>query len=194
MPGKKIFRLVVTLAVALGILLSGTGAAAGSGTVTQGDVEAMLHSGGTGLRAILFISGALAAAPLDGFVRGRINPFLDGRHYCVDDWHLVHAGWVIGGDTSFLYQDALAELSGITNTFILDGVTLPVQETPVVRRVVPVFGDIDYGYSFGSILSPSDLAVGEHTIIWQATFPEGDEFQAEGTFYIDASGTGACLE
>jgi hypothetical protein len=191
--GKKLFRLMLTLGVALGTLLSGTGVVAASGNVTKGDVEAALQSWDTGFRAAFLIGGTLAAGPVEAFLRARIPPLPGGRHYCVDDWHLVQVAWVTGGDASFTRQDALLDLSGITNTFLLDGHTLPLQQTPVVRRVVPTFGDIDYGFSVGSILSPSDLAVGEHTLVWQVTFPD-DAFQTEDTFYIDASGTGACVQ
>jgi hypothetical protein len=191
MFGKKLFCFVVAVSLAFMFLASGTRVLAGSDRVTRGDVEATLHTWNTGLRALRFIGNATAAAPLEGFQQGLIHPlFSDGTHYCVEDWHVIMSAWVAGGEESFTPQDAVAELSGIESTFILDGMTLPITETPIVRRVA---GGNEFGYAFGSILSPSDLGVGEHTLTYMVAFPEGDADQVTITFYVDPSGSGACV-
>lgn len=193
MSAKKLFRLFFSFGLALLILVSGTHALASTGYVTKGDVEATLQSWDTGVRAVLFKSGAVAAAQLDGVQRGRIIPAANGAHYCVEDWHVILVAFVTGGGESFTYQDALVDLSGITTTFILDGRTLAMTETPVVRRVVPFLGEIDYGYAVGSILSPADISVGKHSLIFVATFPD-DVVKFKSNIYMDAPGTGACAQ
>jgi hypothetical protein len=112
----------------------------------------------------------------------------------VEDWHVIMNAWVTGGDQSFTYQDASAELSGITNTFILDDVTLSIQETPIVRRVVPFIGDVDFGFAVGSILSPAELGIGEHTLTYVFTFPDGSSDGNTITFHVDPPGSGACAQ
>jgi hypothetical protein len=74
----------------------------------------------------------------------------------------------------------------------LDGATLSTQETPIVRRVVSFIGDVDYGFAVGSILSPEDLGVGEHTLTSVFTFPDGFSESITITFFVDPSGSGAC--
>ena len=192
MIGKKLIYLVVALSMTLAGLFSWSHVLAGSDNVTRGDVQATLQSWNTGVRAVLFTSGSVAAAQLDGVQRGRIIPAADGRHYCVEDWHVVLLSWVTGGDEAFTYQDALADLSGISTAFILDGRTLSTTETPVVRRVVPSIGSIDFGYAVGSILSPDDLGIGEHTLTTVFTFPDGSTETFTITFYMDPPGAGAC--
>jgi hypothetical protein len=194
MFGKRLFSFVVALSIIWAALFSRSHVSAGSDNVARGDVEATLHSWNTGVRAVFFTSGSLAAAQLDGFQRGRIIPAADGRHYCVEDWHVVLLSWVTGGDETFNYQDALADLSGITTAFILDGRTLSSTETPIVRRVVPLFGDIvNYGYAVGSILSPVDLGIGPHALTTVFTFASGSTETFTITFFVDPSGSGACV-
>ena len=195
MFGKKFFYIALALSTALAVLFSSTHVSAGSENVTKGDVQALFHTWNTGLRALQFIGNAVAAAPLEGLQRGLIQPFLsDGAHYCVEDWHVIMIAWVTGGDKSFKHQDAVADLSGITTTFILDGVTLSTTQTPIVRRVVPFIGDVDYGFAVGSIQSPEDLGVGEHILTAVFTFPDGFSESITITFFVDPSGSGVCVQ
>lgn len=195
MFGKKLFLIIIAVSLAFLTLASGPRVLAGSDQVTRGDVQSMFRTWNTGLRALRFIGNAVAAAPLEGLQRGLIQPFLsDGVHYCAEDWHVVMNAWVTGGDKSFTHQDAVAELSGIANTFILDGVTLSTQQTPIVRRVVPFIGDVDFGFAVGSILSPAELGIGEHTLTYVFTFPDGSSDGTTITFYVDAAGSGACAQ
>ncbi len=191
MFAKNLFRLIVALSLVLITLILWLPALAASGRVTKGDVEAALNSLETGSRAVFFTSNSAMAASIDGFQRGRIAPNSDGRHYCVEDWHLVQVAWAVGGETSFTYQDALADLSGITNSFRLDGIILPITQTPITRRVAPTFFKNEYGYAVGSFLSPSDLGIGAHILTFITTLPD-ESFQVDITFYIDGPGTGVC--
>ena len=190
---KKLFRLILVLSLALIPLVPWVHALADSAHVTKGDIEAALHSWETGSRAVFFTSNSMRAASIDGFQRGRIAPNSDGRHYCVEDWHLVQVAWAAGGDKSYTYQSALADLSGITNTFRLDDTTLPITQTPITRRVVSSFFENEYGYAVGSFLSPSDLSIGAHMLTFITTFPD-ESFEVDITFYIDAPGTGVCVQ
>jgi hypothetical protein len=193
MLGKKFLRLALIMGVALAIVLSGSQIAAASSAVTQGDVQATLQSWNTARLAILINSHSVAAAQLDGFTRGRIRPSGDGEHYCVQDWHVILVAYITGGDQSFTYQDAVAELSPIETTYILDGVSLPVTETPVVRRTLSTPGDVQYGFAAASIVSPSAVGVGAHTLTWIVSDPFGTE-TTNITIYMDAAGTGACVQ
>ena len=194
MFGKKLFYLVVALSMTLSTLFSWSHVLAGQDNVTRGDVQALLRTWNSGLRALRFIAGSLVAAPAEGFQRGLIHAFAsDGNHYCVDDWHAIITAWVTGDD-SFTHQQAVAELASIENTFILDGVILTSTETSVVRRVVPSFFEDEYGIAVGSILSPNDLAVGEHTLTYVFTFPDGFSESNTITFFVDPPGTGACAQ
>lgn len=195
MFGKKLFYFVLAFSMVLAALFSRTNVSAGSDNVTRGDVQAALQTWFTGLRALRFVGNAVAAAPLEGFQRGVIHPFRsDGVHYCVEDWHVVLAGWFTGGDQSFTYQDAVADLSGIEDVFILDGVMLATTQTSIVSIVAAGFFENEFGYAVGSILSPQDLAVGEHTLTYVFTFPDGFSESNTITFYIDPSGSGACVQ
>ena len=191
---KNLFRLILTLSLALLLFLSGTQVLAESNRVTRGDVEAAFRSWNTGLRAVRAIAGNLASAQVDGFERGAIHPFLsDGKHYCSEDWHVAVAGWVAGGDPSFTYQDAVEILSGIEDLFLLDGVALSITQTSLVRRVAPGIFEEEYGFFVGSILAPSDLTVGEHTLTWLSSFDgEPPVENATITFYVDPPGSEAC--
>lgn len=195
MVRKKLFRFLFTCSVVLLIVISGTRVLADSGRITRGDVEGAFRTWNGGLRALRFISGVVVAAPIEGFQHGAIHPLLsDGKHYCAEDWHVVLAGWITGGDQSFTYQDAVANLSGIEDTFILDGVMLSTTQTSIVLRVEAGAFEEEYGFIVGSILSPSDLSVGEHSLTWLVAFPGEPQFEVTTiTFYVDPSDTGACI-
>jgi hypothetical protein len=101
--------------------------------------------------------------------------------------------WVAGGDPSFTYQDAVEILSGIEDIFLLDGMALPITQTSLVRRVAPGIFEEEYGFFVGSILAPSELGVGEHTLTWLSSF-EGEPpvENATITFFVDPPGSEAC--
>jgi hypothetical protein len=193
MFGKRLFHLLLAMSIALISLFSGAPVGAVSARVTQGDVEAVLQSWNTGRLALLLTSNSAAAAQLDGNERGRLFFGSDGRHYCVQDWHVVLTSWVTGGDKSFTYQDAVADLASTSTSYFLDGVILPTQQTPLVRRVGSTLDEVDYGYAVGSLLAPADLGVGGHTLTIIFFF-DGSSSQSTVSFYMDAAGTGACVQ
>jgi hypothetical protein len=100
--------------------------------VSRGNAEAVLNAGPSGGSAILNRSGGvLRGAPADNEVRAAIRPYedskWDGRHFCAEDWHLLVAGWFVGGDRSFTNQQARAELDATTIQLVLDGKELDTQ-------------------------------------------------------------------
>jgi hypothetical protein len=172
-----------------------------SDRVSRGQAEAVLNAGPSGGSAILNRSGGvLRGAPADNEVRAAIRPYegskWDGRHFCAEDWHLLVAGWFVGGDRSFTHQQARAELDATTIQLVLDGTELETQRTAIKRFVeVPEdLGGAEEAYYFqqGAIMEPADLSVGSHTFAFTTTFPGGRE-KSQSTFVIDAPGTGVCL-
>jgi hypothetical protein len=177
-------------------------ASAASGRVTQGDVEAILHAapnGGSG--GIIF-----HAHPVPGFEDiplAAITPlsFTSGRHYCVDDWHVVRitTANMVDNVDFFTKEQAIADLEATSITLTLDGVTLPVTRTPITILNTAIqqqlgFPGPTFAFQAGSILSPDALSVGDHTAGLVATDPVFGLFQDSSTFTVDPSGTGACLQ
>lgn len=203
----KLFRVicccfVLLLSLVVFGLFHGFQASAASGRVTKGDVESILHTGGSAnAGAILFHKN-----PVPGFEDARlaaITPlsFTSGRHYCVDDWHVVRLATDNSVDNVFFFtkEQAIADLEATTTTITLDGVSLPLTQTPIVRvsaTVQQLFGLPGPAWAFqtGSILSPTDLRVGDHTAGVVQTDPVFGTFTDSSTFTVDASGTGVCLQ
>jgi hypothetical protein len=166
--------------------------------ITRGDVEAVLQAFGNGGRVVLQHSRTGEGAPADFFgSHGSIRPFSgspwDGAHFCADDWHVIVIADIEGGDASFRHADAQAIMDPLTVEFTLDGVVLATTRTSIKRFLNPEPFDLDVAYYFqeGRLMSPADLAVGTHTLSVVVTGPSG-VFQDEITFFVDASGAGAC--
>jgi hypothetical protein len=172
--------VVVLVAVAL---LVGSPAGAASTRITRSDAVAVLKA-------------ATRGEDLDPNVRVRISPFADsvwdGRHFCVEDWHVIMVTWVERGDASFTKQEAESRLNSVMISFVLDGRPLATTRTKVVRYLHPEPAVKAYAFSEYRIMAPTDLSVGAHTLEFTATFPGGSE-GSQITFSIDAAGTGACL-
>jgi hypothetical protein len=81
----------------------------------------------------------------------------------------------------------------------MDGVTLPVTRTPIVKlntadqKRLGLPGPF-FRFQAGSILSPADLSVGQHTAGLFVNEPAFGPFTDSSTFTVDASGTGVCLQ
>jgi hypothetical protein len=171
--------------------------------ITRGDVQAVLNAAGTGGRVIFLRRGETAvAAPVD-FVgsHGGIRPFeeWDNRHFCAEDWHVILVAGIDGGDASFRREQAVASAAQTTFEFSLDGARLASNRTAIRRllnpEALPVEG-IEEAYFFqqGRIMSPDDLNVGRHELSLTITDnPSGEVDEIGITFFIDAAGTGACL-
>jgi hypothetical protein len=148
--------------------------------------------------AILLHSPPAQGAPADANIRGEIRPlpFHDGRHYCVEDWHVILVAIYDGGDASFTHQDAEARLDPVTVSFTLDGVPLPTTRTVIKPFLAAELFGLERAYAFqeGRIMAPSDLSVGSHQLVSTIVFSPGEPPEVrEITFFVDAPGTGACL-
>jgi hypothetical protein len=166
--------------------------------ITHGDVQSIFEAFGNGGRAILQHSTTAEGAPADFFgSHGSIRPFAgspwDGAHFCAEDWHVILVADFEGGDQSFKRQDAAKIIDGLTTDFTLDGEPLTTTRTAVKRFNDPEQFDLEVAYyaQEGRIMSPTDLAVGQHTL--SVTFGDASGTTTDGiTFFIDAPGTGAC--
>jgi hypothetical protein len=189
--------LVAAILVAMSLVASSP-AGANPPRVTQGDVQALFQAFENGGWAILLHSPPAQGAPADANIRGEIRPlpFHDGRHYCVEDWHIIVVAIVDGGDASFGYQDAEARLDPVMVSFTLDGVPLPTTRTVIKPFLAAELFGLERAYAFqeGRIMAPSDLSVGSHQLVSTIVFSPGEPPEVrEITFFVDAPGTGACL-
>jgi hypothetical protein len=169
----------------------------------------VLNAFNTGGRVILLRRGETAeAAPAD-FVgsHGSIRPFQgspwDGRHFCAEDWHIILVAGIDGGDATFRREQAVASASQTRFDFTLDGAPLATERTAIRRVVRPEtvqvpegFEQFEEAYFFqqGRIMSPDDFGVGRHELTLTQTDTASGHAEQDGiTFFIDAAGTGACL-
>jgi hypothetical protein len=197
---KSLFLLVSVVVVSL----SGSPAAlANSSRITRGDVEAVFNAFLTGGRTILFRGQAkvVEGAPAD-FVgsQGAIRPFggtpFDGKHYCVDDWHVILIAQFDGGDKSYTRKDAIAYVSQVVVSFTLDGVPLAGDRTPIKRFLAPQgFGlDEAYGFQAGRIMSPDELSVGAHALGVTVHDPVYGDYADGIQFFVDPSNSVTCSQ
>jgi hypothetical protein len=170
--------------------------------ITKGDAQAVLKAFGSGGRVILRNGQTVEAAPADFLgTHGSIRPFpnsaWDGAHFCAEDWHVILIGQIEGGDASFTRQQAATLLDPITNSFTLDGVPLETTRTPISRFLNPQGFGLEEAYYFqeGRVMSPDDLSVGQHQLsVTCVDSTSGSQiFSGSITFFVDAAGTGACL-
>jgi hypothetical protein len=176
--GSQRRRLWLGLAAALIATGSLVGSAhAASGRVSEADAKAVLKS---------------IDPSLDPEVRVAIRPHsgsvYDGRHYCALDWHVALIAWLHAGDASFTKKDAAASLGNVSVTLVLNGTQIATQRTKVKQ-----FAAGSYYFQEGTILSPDDLAVGQHALAVSVTDPRDGNYVDQITFFIDAPGTGACI-
>ncbi len=201
----KLFRIMFSLVVLLLSLVVFafvplSQASAASSRVTKGDVEAILHAvtSGGGIR---FHEHTVPG--FEDFPLAAITPlsFRNGTHYCVDDWHVVRIsiGQGVDNENFFTKEQAIADLEATTVTLTLDNVPLPVTRTPIrmlntaEQQRIGFPGPL-FVFQTGSILSPTALSVGDHTVGFVATDPVFGTFQDSSTFTVDPSGTGVCLQ
>jgi hypothetical protein len=175
-------------------------ATSGSRRIGRGDAEAIFQAFGTGGLAILQHNRLAEGAPADDFgTRGSIRPFAgspwDGTHLCAEDWHVILVADIEGGDSTFTRPDAEQIMQGLVLSFTLNGAPLPTNRTAIRRFLNPGFFGIQEAYYFqqGRIMSPTDLAAGSHQLQLTITDASGQTFQDGITFFIDPTGTGACV-
>ncbi len=166
--------------------------------VTRGDAQAVLEAFPNAGRIIRSRQIVQTNSPADPQLKASIRPFsgspFDGRHYCVEDWHVVVVAMITGGDRSFSEQDAIADLRQFTLAFTLDGAELPTDRGPVKRFLDPTPFGFEEAYFFqqGALLSPSELSVGSHSVSYTEDGPLG-HYEDGITIFIDPAGQGACL-
>jgi hypothetical protein len=187
---------LAALCTTLALLAPGTPAGADD-FGSRGDAQADLKAFGNGGWAILNHSPSGLGAPADVDIRFEIRPgdFFDGRHYCVEDWHVILIAWVEGGDASFSRNDAYPLLSSVRLSFVLDGAPLVTTRGPIKPWLYPQYFGWETAYYFqeGRIMSPAELGVGGHELELSA-FAAGElVYQFQITFIVDPPGTGACL-
>jgi hypothetical protein len=169
-------------------------AMASADRISQGEAQAVLNAGPSGISAILAKANDRAmGAP--GNQEVAIRPYFDsGLHYCAEDWHVIA---LIGFDFNSTHQEAAASFENLTMTFKLDGVTVPTKRTSMHAVSQPEILDADNAWFVqqGRVLAPTDLSVGSHTlsvIVTNAEIPDDNEtFETE--FVVDAAGTGVCI-
>jgi hypothetical protein len=178
----------------------GSHVSAASGRVTEGDVEAILHTVTSG-GGIIFHDHPVPG--FEDYPHAAITPlsFHDGTHYCVDDWHVVRIAFAnfVDNVDFFTKEQAIADLEAITITLTLDGVTLPAIRTPIIMLNTAEqhrlgFPGPTFAFQTGSILSPAALSVGDHTAGLFATDPVFGTLEDNSTFTVDPSWTGVCLQ
>ena len=199
MRRRAVAGLFISVIVATSMLLA-LPAQATSTRITQGDAQSVFEAFGGGGWAILLHSSVARGGPADFFgSHGAIRPFSgspwDGAHFCAEDWHVILAADIEGGDASFTRSDAERIMNGIVASFTLDGTVLPTTRTAIKRYLNPGLLGVQVAYYFnqGRIMSPADLSIGSHHLVATASDPSGQTFQDEITFFIDAPGTGACV-
>jgi hypothetical protein len=165
--------------------------------ITRGDAQAIFQASPNGFWAVQLHSPVLQGAPSDAQARGAIRPepFNDGQHYCAEDWHVILLATIVGGDASFTRAEAEALLSTVTTSFTLDGAPLPTTRTTVKPFLNPELVDAETAYALqeGWIMAPTDISVGSHQLVATISEPGFPTEVLEITFFVDASGTGACL-
>jgi hypothetical protein len=194
-----------------------------SATVSEGEAKAVFNAGINGGGAIHLHSPQMQGAPSKGGLSSNVATrpfcFFEGRHYCETDWHVLLIAYIDGpapdGCPNLTVGDVRKEMSTLQITFFLDGEDIDSERTPLKAAVGP---DKGWGIEQGSLFAPGDLSVGPHTFSVVTTgstydpadgctqlepFTDNLPFAIEGvcdtappyvTFYIDAAGTGACIE
>jgi hypothetical protein len=189
--------LAVAALVAISLVAAVSTADASSVRVTQGDAQSILDAFGNGGWAVRLSSGqgVQANGPADLEIRAAIRPlaFYNGRHYCIDDWHVLLLAIFDGGDTSYTYQYAATVLDPITLDLKLDGNSLTTTRTSIKRFLNPEqFGyEEAYYWQQGTLMPPGALSVGAHQL--SSKLSGGAHGSSSAKFYVDPSGTGACL-
>jgi len=164
---------------------------------SRGDAQADLKAFGNGGWAILNHSPSGLGAAADVDIRFEIRPveFFEGRHYCVEDWHVILVAWIEGGDASFSRDDAYSRLNAVTLSFVLDGAPLATTRGPIKPWLNPQYFQWETAYYFqeGRIMSPAELSVGSHELELSAVTAGELVYEFQITFAVDPPGTGACL-
>lgn len=199
MPSPRLKTVGLVAALTATALIAAAVASAGSTRDTRGDAQAVFEANQNGGAAILLHSGKHVGPAANDPASGiRISAFVDGRHYCALDWHVIAVTLIDGnfpGETRTPSEIA-ADLTGFSETFYVDGAQLDTVLTPVKRFVNPESLGLVNGFFFttGRVLEPSELAVGNHTLAEVQHDSAGNITDTSNvTFVIDPAGMGACI-
>ena len=185
--------LAISAAVFVATMLTAMPAAAHT-QINRGEAEAVLHAFGSGGWAVINHNSVQFAGPGDVAAAIRPLPKFDGRHYCTLDWHTLVVADIEGNNGPYTEPEARAAISQLSWTFVLDGVTLTLTQTPVSHFNNPqMFGLTKAFYSqWGQVESPAALGVGSHTLRGVETASGTVVTDNTITFYIDPADSTAC--
>ena len=174
---------VVALAVALTLAAPAFAASAGHARITRGDVTAAFQARTTG-GYLNGLRGHTVAAPVRGFLDGRISFFTD-RTYCSSDWHYL--GVTLLGEGG--RRAAGVYLKATSVTFAIDGHAVTTMRTAIKPFVgTGVHGQ--FGVSVGALIAPRALAQGAHSLETDITTPDGGLETLVITFTLSPSACG----
>ena len=167
--------------------------------VTRGDAQAIFEAFAGGGWAVRLHSEVMEGAPADfqppeSLARITTVPALNGKHYCGLDWHVINTAIIEGNreNEAASVSEIFERLATRDVSFRLDGAVLETVRTQPKRMLNPALRSLTEAFyvNIGRIMAPEDLSVGSHSL--RAFDKNGNQIGAI-TFFIDDSGTGACL-
>lgn len=181
----RILAIAVVLCFASLFLVASPASA--SERATRGQAQSILQAGDAG--AVAYSHGV--PAQWDMVAIHLLNPRTE---FCALDWHMISLAFLEGSFTESMTQAQarlILQMSSIT--FELDGAPLATSATSVKRSML--FPDEDFVWyrTWGTVMSPQSIPVGQHTVQVTADYFGFPSEILEYSFTIDAAGTGACL-
>jgi hypothetical protein len=174
---------MVALAVVLTFAVPASAASSGHARITRGDVTAAFQARTTG-GYLNGLHGHTVAAPVRGFLDGRISFFTD-RTYCSADWHYL--GVTLLGEGG--RRTAGTYLKATSVTFAVDGKAVTTMRTAIKPFVgTGVHGQ--FGVSVGALIAPGTLATGAHSLETGITTPDGGLETLVVTFTLSPTACG----
>ncbi len=159
--------LSLAVLVALAVTAPVAAATPGHGRITRGDVAAAFQARTTG-GYLNGLRGRTVAAPVRGFVDGRINFFSDGT-YCASDWHYL--GVTLLGDGG--RHEAAAYLHQTSVSFAIDGQPVTATKQTAIKPFVGSGLHGQFGVSTGKLIPPGSIADGDHSLTTTIVTPDG---------------------
>ena len=164
-------RIFVIFSAAIVALSSVIAASAGPSRVTYGDVRALFQAE---VPAGFIVPGNAAPSRAEN---GRIFALGGDSLNCVEDWHVAMVTISTSESGAFFSnrKEAVAFFDSMQVTFFVDGNPVNVERTAVKQLNFDDLGDAisdnDWGASYGSFLSPGQLASGSHEISSEFDIP-----------------------
>jgi hypothetical protein len=156
--------------------------------ISRGEAEAVFNTGFTG-----GLHGR--GAPDDPDQQVAIKPFFEnGRHYCVEDWHVLLLGLAVDEASNGVTNvgEAKALFAPTVMTFVLDGNPFETTRLPVKPILIDPHEKV-FVLVQGRVVGPDELAAGSHTLtVTVENDPVEGSFAFTSQFFVDEAGTGAC--